>query len=41
MAHGYKEVFASSTMDIPFSFTKLAQQEMDVEYDSNPTLQTF
>lgn len=25
MAHGYKEIFASSTMDIPFSYNKLAQ----------------
>jgi hypothetical protein len=26
MAHGYKEIFASSTLDIPFSFSKIAQQ---------------
>jgi len=26
MAHGYKEIFASSSMDIPFSFSKIAQQ---------------
>lgn len=32
MAHGYKEVFASSTMSIPFGYTKLSQQAADWEY---------
>jgi hypothetical protein len=31
MAHGYKEVFASSTMRIPFAYTKMALQAIDTE----------
>ena len=32
MAHGYKEVFASSTLDVPFGYTKMAQQAIDTEW---------
>ena len=32
MAHGYKEIFASSTLNIPFGYTKLAQQALDTEF---------
>jgi hypothetical protein len=31
MAHGYKEIFASSTMSIPFGYTKVALQAVDME----------
>jgi len=35
MAHGYKEIFASSTLNVPFSWTKNMQQfELDATLES-------
>lgn len=34
MAHGYKDIYASSTLDVPFGWTKRAQQQQILNYTS-------
>jgi hypothetical protein len=41
MAHGYKEVFASSTMRIPFGYTKVALQAVDIELSNGDGVSKF